>query len=57
VYLEAGESQVVTAERLFVHQKTVKYRLHQAEELLGHTIAERRFELVAALMIREALHS
>ena len=27
VYLAAGESQVATAQRLFIHEKTVKYRL------------------------------
>jgi DNA-binding CsgD family transcriptional regulator len=54
-YLAAGESQVATAQRLFIHQKTVKYRLRQAEELLGRTIGERRSELAAALMVHRAL--
>ena len=44
-YLAAGESQVATAQRLFIHEKTVKYRLTQAEELLGRKIGERRSEL------------
>lgn len=54
VYLAAGESQVATAQRLFIHEKTVKYRLTQAEELLGRKIGERRSELVAALMVHGA---
>ena len=45
VYLAAGESQVATAQRLFIHEKTVKYRLTQAEELLGRKIGDRRSEL------------
>ena len=54
VYLAAGESQVATAQRLFIHEKTVKYRLTQAEELLGRKIGERRSELGAALMVHRA---
>jgi hypothetical protein len=53
-YLDAGESQVAAAQRLFIHEKTVKYRLRQAEELLGCRIADRRAELGAALMIQRA---
>ena len=53
-YLAAGESQVAAAQRLFVHEKTVKYRLRQAEELLGCKIGERRDELSAALMAHRA---
>jgi PucR C-terminal helix-turn-helix domain/GGDEF-like domain len=53
-YLAVGESQVATAQRLFVHEKTVKYRLTQAEELLGRKIGERRPELGAALMVHRA---
>jgi hypothetical protein len=53
-YLVAGESQVAAARRLFIHEKTVKYRLGQAEALLGYKIGERRAELSAALMIHRA---
>ncbi len=56
-YLTAGESQVVTARRLFIHEKTVKYRLTQAEELLGCKISERRSELGAALMVHRAFEA
>jgi DNA-binding CsgD family transcriptional regulator len=55
VYLAAGESKVATAQRLFIHEKTVKYRLTQAEELLGCKVGERRSELAAALMVQRAL--
>jgi hypothetical protein len=54
-YLAEGENQVATAQRLFIHQKTVKYRLRQAEELLGRKIGDRRSELAAALMVHRAL--
>ena len=54
VYLAAGESQVATAQRLFIHEKTVKYRLTQVEQLLGRKIGERRSELGAALMVHRA---
>ena len=51
VYLACGASQVAAAQRLFVHEKTVKYRLRQAERLLARDINERRSELEAALMV------
>jgi DNA-binding PucR family transcriptional regulator len=36
-----------------LHEHTVRNRLHKAEELLGHTLSERRTELqVAARLIR-----
>jgi PucR-like helix-turn-helix protein len=34
---------------LYVHRNTVAYRLTQAEELLGHPIADRELELRVAL--------
>jgi hypothetical protein len=54
-YLACGESHVGAAERLFVHQKTVAYRIRQAEQILGRKVAERRTELEAALLVHEAL--
>lgn len=54
-YLDAGENQVATAQKLFVHEKTVRYRLRQSEELLGRRIGDRRSELGAALMIHRVL--
>lgn len=56
-YLACGESHVGAAERLHVHQKTVAYRVRQAEEILGRRIGERRAELEAALQLNAAFSS
>jgi hypothetical protein len=46
-------SHVAAAEHLQLHEHTVRNRLHKAEELLGHTLSERRTELqVAARLTR-----
>jgi DNA-binding PucR family transcriptional regulator len=46
-------SHVAAAEHLQLHEHTVRNRLHKAEELLGHTLSERRTELqVAARLMR-----
>jgi hypothetical protein len=50
-YLACGENQQAAAHRLGVHQKTVAYRLRQAEGLLGRRIGERRAELEASLLL------
>jgi hypothetical protein len=54
-YLACGESHVGAAQRLYVHEKTVAYRVRQAEGLLGRRIGERRAELEAALLVHNAL--
>lgn len=54
-YLACGESHVGAAQRLFVHQKTVAYRIRQAEALLGRRVGDRRVELEAALLVHRAL--
>ena len=54
-FLECGESHVAAAAKLFVHQKTVAYRVRQAESLLGRKLCERRTELEAALLVHRAL--
>jgi DNA-binding PucR family transcriptional regulator len=51
VFLEEGSSYVRAARRLGVHQNTVLYRVHRAEELLGRRIAERELELRVALRL------
>ncbi|KAA1416816.1 PucR family transcriptional regulator [Nocardioides humilatus] len=38
-----------TAERLFVHKNTVRYRIAKAEELLGHPLTERSTQVELAL--------
>lgn len=46
-------SHVAAAEHLQLHEHTVRNRLHKAEELLGHPMAERRTEMqVAARLMR-----
>jgi DNA-binding PucR family transcriptional regulator len=50
-FMESGSRCATTARRLGVHQNTVAYRLAQAEKLLGHPLAVRRFEVEAALRL------
>lgn len=47
-YLESGMDGA--AARLAIHRNTVRYRLHQAEALLGRPVTERRRELELALL-------
>jgi hypothetical protein len=51
VFLEEGASFVRAARRLGVHENTVTYRVHRAEELLGHRAGERQLELRVALRL------
>lgn len=51
VFLEEGASFVRAARRLGVHTNTVTYRVHRAEELLGHRVSERQLELRVALRL------
>lgn len=55
VLLEEGMSRAHAAERLFVHHNTVVYRTARAQELLGHKIVDRRFQLTAALLLAQTL--
>jgi DNA-binding PucR family transcriptional regulator len=48
-YLACGASVEQTAARLIVHKNTIRYRLTQAEELIGHPLTERRTEIALAL--------
>lgn len=48
-FLELGGSVERTAAAMFVHKNTIRYRLAQAEELLGHPLSERRTEVAVAL--------
>ncbi|GAA3801468.1 PucR family transcriptional regulator [Nocardioides panacisoli] len=52
-YLASGGNVEHTAETLHVHKNTVRYRLSQAEELIGRPLAERRTELGVALACLE----
>lgn len=51
VFLEEGASFARAARRLGVHTNTVTYRVHRAEELLGHRVTERQLELRVALRL------
>lgn len=55
VFLEEGASFVRAARRLNVHTNTVTYRVHRAEELLGHPVTERQLELRLALRLASLL--
>jgi hypothetical protein len=48
-YLTFGGNVDATASSLIVHKNTIRYRLAQAEELIGHPLTERRTELALAL--------
>lgn len=54
VYLQENDRQH-TAKRLGIHPNTVAYRLRQCQELLDHPIKDRRFELEAALRLRDRM--
>jgi hypothetical protein len=44
-------SHVAAAQHLNLHEHTVRNRLHKAEELLGHSLQERRTELQVAVRL------
>ncbi|MGH3383220.1 MAG: PucR family transcriptional regulator [Nocardioidaceae bacterium] len=44
-------SHVAAAEHMQLHEHTVRNRLHKAEELLGHSLQERRTELQVAVRL------
>ncbi|MFG1667723.1 PucR family transcriptional regulator [Streptomyces sp. Y7] len=54
-YYEANSNFRAAAARLGVHHNTVRYRLEQAERLLGHPVNERRLALEIALHLAETL--
>ena len=57
IYLEHRDSPRRTAEVLFVHENTVKYRVRQAQQILGRDLTSRRTELEAALRLLPLLRS
>lgn len=52
-YLDLGANVDQTATVLIVHKNTIRYRLAQAEDLLGHPLTERRTEVALALRCLE----
>jgi DNA-binding PucR family transcriptional regulator len=55
LYLESGRSRVAAARELHLAANTVAYRVHQAEEYLGHSLDEHPTEMVIALQLARAL--
>jgi DNA-binding PucR family transcriptional regulator len=53
IYLHCERSPQSAAERLHIARNTVTYRVHRAEELLGHPISD-PMELLLALEIAHA---
>lgn len=55
LYLTAGDSHTSAAAALGVHRNTARQRLQRAEELRGRPVTRHRSELLAALVLVEAL--
>ena len=55
MYLEENLSPARAARRLGVHQNTVVYRVKQTEELLGHTVEQRRLQIEVALRLSDMI--
>ncbi|MCX6399723.1 MAG: helix-turn-helix domain-containing protein [Propionibacteriales bacterium] len=55
-YLDNGGSAEEAARLLVVHRNTIRYRLGQAEEMLGHPIAKLSPQLSTALRHHELFH-
>ncbi|MFD6157528.1 PucR family transcriptional regulator [Nocardia sp. NPDC060256] len=53
-YLASGRNAPATAQQLNVHPNTVRYRINQSEELLGHSIEERATYIELALRCAQA---
>jgi len=50
-----GDVIAATARRLGVHINTISYRLRQCDEQLERPLKQRRFELEAALLLRDLM--
>jgi DNA-binding PucR family transcriptional regulator len=55
LYLEHERSVTTVATVLHVARGTDAYRVRKAEELLGHDVGRRRFDLHAALLLAHTL--
>ncbi len=51
IFFEEGSSHGRASKRLGVHENTVRYRIKQAEELLGRRVEERTLDLRVALAL------
>ena len=57
LYLSHANNAHITGELLNIHPNTVRYRIRQAEELLGHPVDQRRVYLELALHVIDAFGS
>jgi DNA-binding PucR family transcriptional regulator len=55
VFLQENGSFKATAERLILHKNSVQYRVHKAEEALGHPVDENRLQVELALLASQWL--
>lgn len=55
IFLETGESYAQTAERMFMHRNSIKYRLMRAEDNLGRAPGDRRLDTHTALALCHTL--
>lgn len=55
IYLKHGCDAAATGEVLQLHPNTVRYRVRQAEKLLGHPVQQRRVQIELALEIISVL--
>lgn len=56
-YLQSGFNAAATAAVLHVSDRTVAYRIHGIEDLLGHSVVARGSELAAAVRLHRVLNS
>jgi DNA-binding PucR family transcriptional regulator len=55
VFLAKGCNAASAGAELGVHENTVRYRIRQAEQLLGHVLEERRVHVELALRSLHAI--
>jgi len=56
-YLRSGLNAAATAAVLNVSDRTIAYRIHGIEDLLGHSVLARSSELAAAVRLHRVLNS
>ena len=56
-YLQSGFNAAAAAARLNVSDRTIAYRIHGIEDLLGHSVLARSSELAAAVRLHRVLNS
>jgi sugar diacid utilization regulator len=56
-YLQSGLNAAAAATVLNVSDRTVAYRMHGVEDILGRTVIDRSTELAAAVRLHRVLNS